>query len=52
MQPYIKFLPFILFNKFYVYVDFFYILIFINIFIKHNQVNDLYCDIKYLDPYL
>ena len=32
-------------------VHLYYKLIFINKFIKHNQVNDLNCDIKYLDLY-
>ena len=41
------FFCFILFNEFYVCVDFCWKLIFINNLIK--QVNDLYCDIKYLD---
>ena len=43
---------FILFNKFYVCVDFCYKLILIKKFIKHNQVNYLYCDIKYFNLYL
>ena len=38
---------FILFNKFYMRVNFCYELIFINKFIKYNHVNDPYCDIKY-----
>jgi hypothetical protein len=33
-------------------VDFYFKLILINKFIKHNQVNHLYCDIKYLDIYI
>jgi hypothetical protein len=32
-------------------VHLYYKLIFINKFIKHNQINDLNCDIKYLDLY-
>jgi hypothetical protein len=43
---------FILFNKLYVCVDFYYKLILINKFIKHNWVNDSGCDIKYLNLYL
>jgi len=31
------------------YINFYFELILINKFIKHNQVNDSYCDIKYLD---
>ena len=46
------FFPFILFNKFYVSINFYYKLILINKFIKQNRVNDLYCAIKYLDLYL
>jgi hypothetical protein len=49
MQSCMKFFSFILFNKFYVCIDFCYILIFINKFIKHNQVNKLYYDIKYFN---
>ena len=41
-----------LFNKFYLSVDFYYKLILINKFIKHNHVNDMCCVIKYLDLYL
>ena len=33
-------------------VDLYYKLILINKFIEHNQVNDLYYDIKYLDLHL
>ena len=33
-------------------VDFCYGLIFINKFMKHNHVNDSYCNIKYIDLYL
>ena len=39
----------ILFNKFYVYVNFYYNLVLINKFIEHNQINDSCCDIKYLN---
>ena len=46
------FLPFILFNKFYVSISFYYKLILINKFIKHNRVNVSCCAIKYLDLYL
>ena len=42
---------FILFNKFYVCVNFCYKLIFINKFIKHSGINELYCAIKYLGLY-
>ena len=30
-------------------VDLYYKLILINKFIKHNQLNNLYCDIKYIN---
>ena len=43
---------FILLNKFYVCVDFYYKLILINKFIKYNKFNDPCCDIKYIDIYL
>jgi len=43
---------FILFNKSYVFVDLYFNLILINRFIKHNQVNYSYYNIKYLDLYL
>ena len=43
---------FILFNNFYMIIDFYYKLILINKFIKHNQENDSCCDIKYIDLYL
>jgi len=33
----------------FMYIDFYYKLIFINKFIKHNQINEPYCNIKYLD---
>jgi hypothetical protein len=33
------------------FVDLYYKLILINKFTKHNQVNNPYCDIKYLDLY-
>jgi len=46
------FFPFILFNKSYVCVDFYYKLILVNKFIEHNQVNNPYCNIKYLDLHL
>jgi len=46
------FLPSILFNKFYVFISFYYKLILINKFIKHNRVNVSCCAIKYLDLYL
>jgi len=36
-------------KKTYVYVNFYYKFILINKFIEHNQVNDLYYDIKYND---
>jgi hypothetical protein len=45
----IYFFFFILLNKSYVYVNFYFKLILINKFVKHNQVNYPYCDIKYLD---
>jgi hypothetical protein len=51
MQRCMKFYPFILFNKFFVFVNFCYGLIFINKFIKHNHINDPYYDIKYPDLY-
>ena len=41
-------LSFILFNKFYMCVNMYYKLIFINKFIRHNRVNDSCCNIKYL----
>ena len=41
--------PLILFNKFYLFVDFCKKLILINKLIKYNYANDLYCDIKYLN---
>jgi hypothetical protein len=44
--------PFILFNKIYVSINFYYKLILINKFIKQNRINDIYCAIKYLDLYL
>jgi hypothetical protein len=44
--------PFILFNKLYVYINFYYKINLINKFIKHNRINDLCCAIKYLDLYL
>jgi hypothetical protein len=40
---------FFLFNKFCVYVGFYELFILINKFIKHDRVNYLCCDIKYLD---
>ena len=43
---------FILFNKSYVCINFYFKLILIKKIIKHNQVNDSYCDIKYLDLHL
>jgi hypothetical protein len=43
---------FILFNKFYVFVDFYYKLILINKFSKHSRVNGPCCAYKYLDLYL
>jgi hypothetical protein len=43
------FFPFILFNKIYMYINFCYKLIFINKFIKYNQVNDTFYNIKYLN---
>ena len=43
---------FFLFNKFYVCVNFYYKFILINKFIKHNQINDPCCNIKYIDLYL
>jgi len=46
------FLPSILFNKFHVSISFYYKLILINKFIKHNRVNALCCAIKYLNLYL
>jgi hypothetical protein len=46
------FFPFILFNKIHMFVNFYYKLILINKFIKHNRVNDPCCAIKYLDLYL
>ena len=50
MQPcIIYFFFFLLLNKSYVYVNFYFKLILINKFVKHNQVNYPYCDIKYLD---
>ena len=41
--------PLILFNKFYLFVDFCKKIILINKLIKYNHANDLYCDIKYLN---
>jgi hypothetical protein len=49
---YKMFFFFILFNKSYVGVYFYFKLILINKIIKHKQVNDPYYDIKYLDLYL
>ena len=43
------FLPFILFNKFYMCINFCYKLIFLNKYIKYNQVNDTFYNIKYLN---
>jgi hypothetical protein len=51
MQSCMKFFPFILFNKFYVCIDFCYILIFTNKFIKHNQIIYRYWNIKYINLY-
>jgi hypothetical protein len=48
----IFFLLLILFNKSYVCVDFYLKLNLIKKIIKHNQVNYLYYDIKYIDLYL
>ena len=58
MKPCIIFLK-LLFNKFYVYVCFYYKFyvffyykfILIEEFIKYNQVNYPYCDVRYLDLY-
>jgi hypothetical protein len=46
------FFSFLLSNKFYVIVDFYYKLILINKFIKHIKINDSCCTLKYLDLYL
>jgi hypothetical protein len=35
-----------------VFVDLYYKLILINIFIKHNRINNLYCAFKYFDLHL
>jgi len=41
-----------LFNKFDVCVDFYYIMILVNKVTKYSKVNDLCYNIKYLDLYL
>ena len=41
-----------LFNKFYVFIDFYYRLILVNKFTKYNKVNESCYNIKYLDLYL
>jgi len=41
-----------LFNKFYVFIDFYYRLISVNKFTKYNKVNEPCYNIKYLDLYL
>ena len=46
------FFTFIVFNKFYVCVGFYYKFILINQFIKNNQVNYPCCDIKYFNLHL
>ena len=46
------FFLFILFNKSYWCVDFYFKLILIKKIIKQNQVNNPYCDTKYLYLYL
>ena len=46
------FFPFMLFNKFYVFIDFYYRLILVKKFTKYNKVNEPCYNIKYLDLYL